>query len=204
MKRGFLAIFFVLLLASSGNVLAQETPQSGSRTIIVQTDTEEAIPNHQIICKQIPKKLDYVAEDEIQLIEMTTSSSGEAQLASQTDNVIYTCMSKDATTQDYCWYFPTTTQFFEVSRTAELNDPIYLVAQQSDETCNKTFTQTELEAGIDQFLPAGTPPPFNNKNIAGTPTTPTPELGTQTTQETASPETISFWNWILKILGSIF
>jgi len=171
-----------------------------SKTIIVQNDLEEPIPNHELKCKQIPIKLEAVKESETTWFELTTNESGEAQLdVEKNDGVIYSCESKAPTTQDYCWYFPMTTIFFEIYDNEEKNIPVYLVSLASPDTCGKEFSEAELK-NIEKYLPSGTPAPFQNKNLIPSTPTPTPEI----IQPSETSEEITLWQWIVFKIKSLF
>lgn len=196
-------ILFSIFISTTGqgNIVFAQT--SGSRTIIVQTDLEEPINNQTIICKQLPKKIDSVLESEIALHEIVTNDSGEASLTViDPENSIFSCTSKEVATTDYCWYFPSPTVFFDIYEETEKNKPVYLVGQKSPETCGKTFTETELQNGIANLLPSGTPMPFQNKNL----TPPTPNLPPSATTQISVEENkeLTLWQWIVLKIKSLF
>ncbi len=149
--------------------IATNSANMKKQTIIVQTDSEEPISDHEIVCKQLPKKLGPVSEDEITYHELTTAEDGSAVLGvTDSNEYIFSCSSKEITTSDYCWYFPSSTTFFDMSAAVTSKDneakPIYLVGINSPNSCGKEIN-TEDESEIAELLPSGTPQPFTNKNV---------------------------------------
>ena len=192
--------FLLASLFFPPSVNAQEG--TNTRTIIIQTDLEEPVANQTVICKQIPKKLGQVSANEITLHELTTNDSGEAVLGvTDSKNMIFTCETKEKTTTDYCWYFPHATSSFDIFDDSELNKPVYIVGQKSPETCNKEFSQEQLDAGITALLPQGTVLPFTNKNLI--PETPKPQIIPESTQQ-PTDETLTLWQWLFLKLRAIF
>lgn len=196
-------LLFTLFLAPPA--FAQETsapPTSNySRTIVVQTDLEEPVTNHTIICKAVPKTVGLVNESEIIFYEIETNESGEATLnVPDTKDFTFSCESKELTTKDYCWYFANSTMHFDIYESQEKNTSVYLVGQTSPETCNKQLSEAELKTGIENLLPQGTVLPFTNKNLTPELPTPIPSIVPQEEIETE----ITLWQWILSKLKSLF
>ncbi len=113
-------LFFTPVVHAQEVSPSPEPEKKFSRTIIVQDDLEKPIPNFDLICKQMPKKLEQITENEVIFHELTTNESGEAVLGvSDNTNFIFTCTSKKSTTPDYCWYFPNPTISFDVYEDTE-------------------------------------------------------------------------------------
>ncbi len=212
-KKLLLLSFFLLFILSlsTSKVNAQDIQSTNNpatspkskllRKIIVQTDLEKPIANFNILCKQMPKKLGNINENEIVSYELTTNNSGEVILEVENNmDVVFSCKSQSATTPDYCWYFPNPTISFDIYNASEKNKPIYLVGQTSPETCNKTYTETELKNGIEKLLPSGSPLPFKNKNLAYATPTPTPSLENAPTENTE----ITLWQWLVMKFKALF
>lgn len=199
-----ISLFFVFpVQAQEAASTANSTTQGKtySRTIIVQTDSEESVANQAVLCRQTPKKLGLIAADEVVVHEITTNESGAALLEfTDIPSSMFICSSKEITTADYCWYFPHSTISFEIYEESEKNKPVYLVGQTSPDTCNKELTQEELENGISTLLPQGTALPFTNKNLM--PATPAPEAMVENI-ETDNQE-ITLWQWIVQKLRTLF
>jgi len=221
MKQHILFFFFLITfvnLLSVNKVSAQEVTvqevstaeaskndiekQLVKQKIIVQTDNEQIIPQHEVICKQTPRKIGLIEEDEITLHSIITDDNGEAIIeVNLNDNSIYTCTSKELTTKDYCWYFPYQTMSFGYPEAQQNERPIYLVGQTSPDTCNSEFSQSELEQGIENLLPSGTPEPFTNKNLIIPVETPDPEI-VQSSQSDYSE--ITLWQWFVAKIKALF
>lgn len=199
-------VFFLLVtLFFTPTALAQETSEpptiSYFKTIVVQTDLEEPVANHTIICREIPKTIDIINESDIIFHEIVTNESGEAVLrVLDNKNVFFSCESKEPTTKDYCWHFPISTEYFDIIDSQEQNKDVYLVGQASPETCNKQLTDEELEAGIQNLLPQGSVLPFANQNLSPELPTPSPIIEQSQDAETE----ITLWQWILSKLKSLF
>lgn len=197
-----IVLLFLVSLFSMPQVSAQESSppiQTYTRKIIVQTDDEQPVANHTVVCTQTPKKPGLVDEEEIKTHEITSNESGEVLLeVTEYKNFIFMCESKEPTTNDYCWYFPQSTVSFDIYELYNLNTPVYLVGQKSPETCNKEFTQEELEAGITSFLPQGTVLPFTNKNLIPKLPTPSPVPITERGQE------VTLWQWFVEKIKWLF
>jgi hypothetical protein len=205
LKKSLFVLLIIFLLTpnvvlaknQSINPVAQNI--SYARTIIVQTDDEQAVGSHEITCQQIPKTLGIVPKNEIIEHQLTTNNKGEAIFNVKNDgNYYFVCSSTQTTTQDYCWYFPINTLSFDIYAEAEKNNPVYLVGLASPDTCGQEFSQEQLKAGIDELLPQGTPLPYTNKNIQPPVVTPEALVSDQNDQ----PQ--NFWQWLISFLKSIF
>lgn len=200
------SVFFLLVtLFFAPPIFAQEEnslPTTNySRAIVVQTDLEEPVANHAIICREIPKTIGLLNESDVVIHEIVTNESGEAILnVTDNKNVLFACESKELTTKDYCWYFPNSTMHFDIYDSKEDNKAIYLVGQTSPETCNKQLSDEEIKAGIQNLLPQGSALPFTNKNLTPEPPTPSPTI--EPFEETETE--ITLWQWILSKIKSIF
>lgn len=202
-------LFFLLISFFTVNpVFAQEAPIENapeakySRPIILQTDLEETVANEIIVCREMPKKLGLVTEDEIVTHEITTDTHGEAVLGVSTiTEKIFTCSKKTITTPDYCWYFPYSTASFEIYEEDAKNEPLYIIGIKSPDTCNKEFSEAELKDGIATLLPQGTAAPYTNKNAYPEPPAVLDPTQNQTEQIN---EELTFWQWLIAKIKSIF
>lgn len=200
-----LFIFSILLFAPQVSAQEMQPEQEETvykRTIFLQTDLEEPVANETIVCQEMPKKLGLIELDEITTHETTTDNSGKAVLGVlDNKDKMFTCTKKDITSSDNCWYFPYSTISFDIYDEEEKNEPLYIIGQKSPNTCNKEFTEQEIEEGaVLAMLPEGTAAPFTNKNAYPELPTPLPtvELENQDGQE------LTFWQWVIQKIKSIF